>query len=392
MLSTQRFFALIISILAINNILIMTPFTPLPIYYGMFLLTFILAILNSRIKLDIATVIFVIVCSASVTFNNIPAYFRPIERLAIFVISLLVISPLLQSDFMKKVRLHCFKFSNRIIVTVVFISFIGKITGIYPGLDFANHFGGLTLSSMSIAPLAAVSFIIAVFQLKNGSLSKMYKWFFRFMILASFLVLLLSASRIAIGSLLVASLYLLTKIYNEKYSKFVRVIFVFSMLTVASFPLLDSYTNDLVLKTEQRNVDGNFLSSREQLWAFRLQEFNQSPLIGIGFSNAMYGSINYDTGTVEPGTSWGVILSMIGVLGLSVFVFLLISAFRRNSKINSKNYLSISDFLNTLLIFFMFHWIAEGYILAANSYLFFYSWLILGVSGINQQNKKIEII
>jgi len=392
MLLTPRFFALIISILAINNILIITPFTPSPIYFGIFLLAFILAILKSRLELDIATVIFVIVCSASVTFNNIPAYFKPIERLAIFVIALLVISPLLQSDFMKKIRLHCFKFSNRLIVTVVFISFFGKITGIYPGIDFANHFSGLTLSSMSIAPLAALSFIIAVFQLKNASLSKMYKWFFRFIILASLLVLILSASRIAIVGLLVASLYLLTKIYNKKYSKFVRTIFVFSILTVVSFPLWESYTNDLVMKTKQRKVDGNLLSSREDLWAFRLQEFSQSPLIGIGLSNAMYGSINYDTGTVEPGTSWGVILSMTGILGLSVFVFLLIRAFRGNSKINSKNYLSISNFLNTILIFFMVHWIAEGYILAANSYLFFYSWLILGVSGINQQNKKIEVI
>ena len=265
MLLTPRFFALIISILAINNILIITPFTPSPIYFGIFLLAFILAILKSRLELDIATVIFVIVCSASVTFNNIPAYFKPIERLAIFVIALLVISPLLQSDFMKKIRLHCFKFSNRLIVTVVFISFFGKITGIYPGIDFANHFSGLTLSSMSIAPLAALSFIIAVFQLKNASLSKMYKWFFRFIILASLLVLILSASRIAIVGLLVASLYLLTKIYNKKYSKFVRTIFVFSILTVVSFPLWESYTNDLVMKTKQRKVDGNLLSSREDL-------------------------------------------------------------------------------------------------------------------------------
>ena len=392
MLFSPRYIALIISILAINNILIITPFTPLPIYFGMFLLTIILAITSSKHGFDLATLIFVLVCFISIQVNDIPDYFKPLERIAIFVIALLVISPLLQGDYINKFKANCFKFSNKLIFVVIFISFTGKISGIYSGLDFAEHFGGLTLSSMSIAPLAGVSLLISIFQLKYKRLQKKHKWFFGFMVLASILVLILAASRIAIMSAIVAILYLFTRFYRNKYAKIVKVIFVFGIISALTFPLWESYTEALAHKTEQRDEEGNLLSSREELWAFRLEEYYESPIIGIGFSNAMYGSINYETGTVEPGTSWGAVLAMTGTLGVVTFVLIVFKAFLGNQKRNSKTGLSIGHILNALLIFFMFHWIAEGYILAAGSYLFFYSWLIIGVSAVNKYNYKIELL
>jgi O-antigen ligase len=245
---------------------------------------------------------------------------------------------------------------------------------------------------MSLAPLAGVSLLLGMFYLKYENSSRKFRWFYILLIVSSFLVLILAASRIAIVGAFVSSLYLLTRFYRDKYSSFVKVIFILSIIIAISYPLWEGYTEDLVEKTEQRDEEGNQLSSREDLWAFRLEEFNQSPVIGIGFANSMYGSINYDTGTVEPGTSWGAVLAMTGVLGFLVFVILIIKAFRSNAKKNLKTNLSSGHILNAILIFFMCHWIAEGYILAAGSFLFFYSWLILGVSSVNQFNHEIKVL
>ncbi|EPR74762.1 hypothetical protein ADIWIN_0126 [Winogradskyella psychrotolerans RS-3] len=40
----------------------------------------------------------------------------------------------------------------------------------------------------------------------------------------------------------------------------------------------------------------------------------------------------------------------------------------------------------------MIHWIAEGYMFAAGSYLFFYAWLVFGVSKASESELKIEVL
>jgi hypothetical protein len=106
----------------------------------------------------------------------------------------------------------------------------------------------------------------------------------------------------------------------------------------------------------------------------------------------MYGAIDYTTGTVEPGTSWGAILAMTGAFGLCVFLILVLRTYIVNYNVFREDVPLVSHFLNALLIFFAIHWIAEGYMLAAGSYLFFYAWLLIGVSSIHGQSHKIEVL
>ncbi|MDP2455208.1 MULTISPECIES: hypothetical protein [unclassified Kaistella] len=94
-----------------------------------------------------------------------------------------------------------------------------------------------------------------------------------------------------------------------------------------------------------------------------------------------------DSGKVEPGSSWLALLSMTGIAGFILIVFIFLSALIYLFK--NKNDYIISGILGSLLLFFMIHMSAEGYILAAGSLLFFYIWLLLGVI---EGYKKYQII
>jgi len=57
-----------------------------------------------------------------------------------------------------------------------------------------------------------------------------------------------------------------------------------------------------------------------------------------------------------------------------------------------KKNLSKSGILGALLLFFSFHMNAEGYFLAAGSFLFFYIWLLLGVILGYKQYTSLKVI
>ncbi|EPR74763.1 hypothetical protein ADIWIN_0127 [Winogradskyella psychrotolerans RS-3] len=352
MLFSPKFVALVIALLAFNNVLIVTPITPPSLYYGFMAFTVFLAIINSKHKIDYLTLTLVFICLLSIQFNTIPVFFKPYNRFIVFVIALLVLSPLFYGDYINQVKHYCFKYTNHLIVWLTLLSFVGRVSGVYSGIDNGSNFGGFTINSMTLSPLAGISLLLCVFNLKYKDLKKKQNLFYKFMIVVSFLTLLLSASRIAIVSAVIALLFLSIQLYKKRLGTLIRVLLGICLLSILSFPLWSQYTENLIEKTEKRAADGDEFGSREELWAYRLDEFKESPVIGIGYSNALYGTINYDTGTVEPGTSWGVILAMTGILGIGIFVFLVLRTFIRNSKIAKfKSQLSLNHFLNTLLVF-----------------------------------------
>ena len=149
-------------------------------------------------------------------------------------------------------------------------------------------------------------------------------------------------------------------------------------------------------KNKNSMTAGGMTSSRDALWNDRISEFNSSPIFGIGFASIATERNNqhlYESdGKVETGSSWLNILSMIGILGLTIYIFLILKALYllyKNIKLNLK----ISSYLISLLIFWLFHMIAEGYVLASGSVLFFLSWLLIGfIYILNYNSKYINLI
>ena len=111
-----------------------------------------------------------------------------------------------------------------------------------------------------------------------------------------------------------------------------------------------------------------------------MDEFTSSPVIGIGFASVdPTGNDVYNTqnGQIEPGNSWFAILAQIGIVGFGIILSLFYSIFKylwRNANL-------YNSFLISLIIFFVLHFMAEGYGLASGSVLCFTAWLVLGCAN-----------
>ena len=124
-------------------------------------------------------------------------------------------------------------------------------------------------------------------------------------------------------------------------------------------------------------------ASREERWSHRINEFTNSPFVGIGFaaiSPEYTDEYNIELGIVEPGSSWLTVLSMIGIMGALPIILIIINTWNGLKAIYNNNTEDYSILLSGLLSLFYVHLIAEGYIFAGGSFLCFLFWLTLGIS------------
>ncbi|WP_175547720.1 O-antigen ligase family protein [Flavobacterium xanthum] len=375
---------------AVNSIISFTPATPQFIYYGFMLILLFLGISKSNNRISFLIIWLLIASGISLALNDIAEYYNPLGRFLVFLLGILVLSPMLRGTYINQIKIHLFKYTNIFLLLITFLSFLGKITAAYSVYDYASLFSGITTGSMIMAPIAGVSLLICCWKIYEDNIHKRTKYYFIILATTSLFCLILAGSRAALMGALLAVLFLFMKLFRGRLTKMVQVlVFILFVLAVTS-PIWLSYTETLTTKMEFAESQGDQFSSRADLWDYRIQEFTESPVFGIGFANSHYGLIDTATGNVEPGTSWGAILAMVGLLGampflILIFRFLFHLYFDKINKLNSA-------FLLGILIFFIVHWFAEGYMLAAGSFLFFYAWLSLGVMQVYKDTKKIVVL
>ena len=137
---------------------------------------------------------------------------------------------------------------------------------------------------------------------------------------------------------------------------------------------------------------GGTLSSRQSLWNERIKEFKSSPIYGVGFSSQKEIRIDIrtlNTGAVEPGTSYGAVFAMTGLLGGIPFLMILASQILKKPSA-AFGMLVISP-AQVCLVFFGMHMMVEGYVFAAGSPLCALLWLSVGAASA-WQNKNITNI
>jgi hypothetical protein len=135
------------------------------------------------------------------------------------------------------------------------------------------------------------------------------------------------------------------------------------------------------MKMQIAEEHGSLFYSRQQNWSNRWQEFCESPLYGIGFNVLRYDdptfndpeSPYYHTPS-EPASAWLSILSQTGVLGAICIVGFLLQLLRTTLR-----RCTFDTGLNiAMMIFFIIHGIAEGWILYAGALMFLVFWLWCG--------------
>ena len=139
---------------------------------------------------------------------------------------------------------------------------------------------------------------------------------------------------------------------------------------------------------------GSLTSSRDGLWEDRIKEFKAFPIFGVGFAsyNLNYiqseHSINLQSGTVEPGSSWLFLLSSLGLYGflsLLLPIIYLICMLYKDSGTGLNGGL-----VGSIMTLFSVHMLVEGFVIASGSYLCFLLWLSLseGEQILQNSNNK----
>ena len=241
-----------------------------------------------------------------------------------------------------------------------------------PHIGHAGLFGGLINHSITLGIISG----IAICGLLYVTIRK--SWKYLFLIFPCLCSIFFAASRGAlIATICSVIIMLLFSCKNYLLRKK-----VFKLLLIAIPVLLYLIANTNVLEgINQKNSSntGNLLSSREYKYTARIEEFKSSPILGVGFcaiDDNGNDSFNEETGGIEPGTSWLALLSMTGLIGFSLFIYIYIGCFKILITADTNN----SLLLVGLLSYFGVNMFSEGYILSAGSPLCFLLWLVIGCS------------
>lgn len=351
-------------------------------FYYLILLTsfFILIVFNLdyNLRLNKNILFFIFVCVIGLTLNNSPRFFSSHERLIFFVISLSVFGPLLNSDRLEYFRISFLRYLFQFNTVIVVASFIMLLTG--SSLVWGRGgFTGLYNHSMLMGPLAGLS-SLAMFRgylLYRGCKKS---WFLVVISFLSLFLSMLAGSRIALISTLLGLLFMYFKGIGSNKMPFFRGVGIVTIIAVLSFPLWKPMAFRVIEKMNYSLEQQDAFVTRALLWKTRIDEFRSSPFYGIGFGVVTnYDGLNNKelNGKIEPGSSWLVLLSMTGIIGLSlIFWFFQKLLF---AMLFEKKFILNSAFFGGLILFFMVHMIGEGYILSAGSLMFVFIWTILGV-------------
>ena len=330
-------------------------------------------------NLDRMMMVFLLYIPLNLIIVNPDAVFQPWLRYGLFVCLLFVVSPLVQSKWLRDNRLYILNITMWACVILGVGSFFAFFLGInfmiipeeyeaFADFNAVGMFAGLTNHSMMLGPIAGIG---ACFMASKAVDTK--KKIYWILVALALGAVLFSASRSAFAAAIAGVTMTLYK-QSGSTSRFVGIGVTVILLLSMTFTLWSGALTGVLEKN--RGTSLNF-DSRSGLWDKSLNEFESNPLFGVGFCSSSDVSLGLSSsGNIESGSSWLNVLSMLGLVG-GVFVTIIMlkalySAYKRNDEYGA--------LLFGVLVLFYIHMMAEGYIFAGGSFLAFVLWLIVGVS------------
>lgn len=336
----------------------------------------------------------IMACCLSIVFGNPLPIFNSWMRLGLFCIVLFITTPLISSPATELFRVRLFNWVSLICVFVGVGSFFAYFLGInYMRLNYGvtavtmgGSFGGLTVQSMMLGPLAALGMLRCVhIAIQRYALGIKSSYYLYVAIFACFASVLMASSRGAAGAALIAVCVLVYEKMSHKMGKLIKILLCLGCLAVPLAPAVEYFSSGLVAKQEANVESGGTFNSREELWNARLDEFRDSPVYGVGFSaqRIITSEATLKTGQVEPGTSYGAVFAMTGLLGGSIFLYILLQAIFYKRKTS----LSLPQ---VYLVFFAIHMFVEGYVFAGGSPFCFIFWLCIGAACAMKRSPQLQ--
>lgn len=359
----------------VNHFLIL----PDVIYYGIYCGCFCWLMFRGGMIANKKYLFFISATILSIWMNDIPALFQPYPRLFAFFSLAFMVGPFFINERLNRMRRMLFVRTLQILRWVVFVSLVLKFIAPEQVTNLSG-FSGLTVHSMVLSPLAGICLIYSLYRFHLSEIqSERYKE--SACLCICFLVLLLSGSRGALAATVVAVAVFYIRLYRHQMGKLLQTGLFVLLLAISTSALWWPYTERLRQKTESSRKNGGTMATRERIWQDRIDEFCAFPIFGVGFAsyNLDYiqseNTINRQTGTIEPGTSWLFLLSSLGLYGFLSFLV----PFAYNAYILFKELDTgfNGGLLCSVIVLFAVHMLVEGYIMASGAYLCFLLWLSL---------------
>ena len=369
-------------LIELNQIIGFTPAVPSIVLYAALIGFAFYLLLKQGMEYNWWILAFLSYVPLALLITSPDAIFRSWERFILFALLVICVSPLLTSEETIQSRRNMFQMLLVVCVIIGVGSFFARFLGInfmstYKR-DFLSHtglFGGLTTHSMMLGPMAGIGALYMSFLAYTNRV----KWYWLLASLSTISVMF-SASRSALASLVAGMTIMLFRL-SGSVNKFVITAVALITLCMASFPLWSGAMDSIIAKNDANLKAGSAINSRDKLWNSRLNEFQDSPVFGIGFAaidrqSSRDEGFDERTGMVESGSSWLIILSMTGLLGALMIVPVLFMAYLTVYRDDDH----FSALVCGVLTLFFVHMIAEGYIFYGGSQLAFMLWLTVGVA------------
>ena len=379
----------ICTILPTIRIIKFIPNIPSALYFAIWAVIAYIIIFGEHIRrVNYSMILFIVICFLSLLLNNVDPKFNAGLRLIGFVLIVISIGPVFDSFRIFSIKDLCMQYVLYGMTFITIISFF--IYSIAPTLmmtERGNLYGGITIHSMQMSPIAGIVSIFLIHKYLYSKGNNLKNILIICFSAISVISCILAGSRSAIIAMVIAMIVLLKLYCRNNIRKFISISLIIILFCAISSPLWWSYTETVQAKMEySEETGGGVLSSRSNVWEERINEFKANPLFGCGFATVVSDLSYRGNGLVEPGNGWLFILSSTGIITFFIFSIIYIRYIIYLYKLQTPK----ADLIIPLLIFIGIHLNAEGYTLSSCTFLFYFLWLIMGYAYSYINNKHIH--
>lgn len=343
-------------------------------------------------RIDVPLAVYLCVCVLSVAVCRPNPAFMAVPKLALFVLMLAAIGPLISSEGLCEMRKRLWRlllWGLRIIVVLSFIVYVVTLiidehSSFYNYIHYADR-DGITNERIMLSAISALVAVDALWKATlAGAADRRRRLWLIALAAAAFLTLMQAASRMALIGCVAALLYVAVAhrryILAHRKALFIAVAgATFILILGAAF-----FSEGILLKLSWDFEAGSLFRSRSELWADRLGEFLDNPVLGLGFHAfdrctlpTVDPNWTPDLGPLEPGSSWLTLLSQTGVVGFASFAVWLAAWFRRQIRAGHGYTIAIA-------ILLLINGVSEGWLTYTGGIIFLCFWLNAAAPAENQ--------
>lgn len=251
---------------------------------------------------------------------------------------------------------------------------IGYNTRAWSGLGGLDDFAGFTSHGLWLSAACGIANIYILYKIYNfwSKGARIISIIYGALLLISMMVNVWAGSRSGTAASVLA-MSALVLLITPNVKKSIKILIIASMIGAVAYPIYRQNASRMIRKNEYAERIGQ--SSRDILWAQRLEEFRSSPYIGVGFG--VYGvGENTHGGRTESGSGWLAVLAQTGIIGLALIIMIVKRGFLPISVIRKNQCVAL---MTSILLFLTVHTMFEGYLFQSGWYLCFVIYLVIGI-------------